>query len=125
MIRFFILMTLTAALALGAEAEKDKGAQKSDSGDTVQTPFGPAKKKAPAPKPPPRAITSKPLVDVSLDGDTYTFKRQTPFGSQTWKRAKADLSADEKKLIADQDAWEAHEAEKAKPAAPPAPKPQS
>lgn len=125
MFRIFVLTILTAALAFGAEAEKEKSAEKSSSGDTVQTPFGPAKKQAPAAKPAPRRITSKPLVDVSIDGDTYTFTRQTPFGAQTWKRAQADLSADEKKLIADQEEWEKLEAEKAEPKPAPASKPQS
>ncbi len=125
MIRFFILMALTAVLAFGAEAEKEKKAKTSDSSDTVQTPFGPAKKQAPAPKAAPRRITSKPLVEVSSDGDTYSFSRQTPFGAQTWKRAKAELSSDEKKLIADQEEWEKYQAEHAKPEPAPAEKPQS
>jgi hypothetical protein len=114
MIRFFMLITLTAALAIGAEGDKDKTA-KSD-GDTVQTPFGPAKKQTEAPPPPPPASTAKPLVDVKLNGDTYTFSRQTPFGAQSWKRAKAELSSDEKKLVEAHEAWEEKKAEKAEPA---------
>jgi hypothetical protein len=125
MIRLFMLMTLAASLAFGAEAEKDKPAQKSDSGETVQTPFGPVKKQAAQPKPEPRPVASKPLVDISLDGDTYTFTRQTPFGAQSWKRAKADLSSDEKKLIEQQEAWEKQEAEKPKPEPAAAEKPQT
>ena len=127
MFRIFMLVTLSAVLAFGAEADKDKPADTAFSGDTVQTPFGPAKKQTAAPKPAVRRTASKPLVDVALEGDTYTFTRQTPFGSQTWKRATADLSADEKKLIADQEEWDAHKAEQAKPKAAPAPteKPQS
>ena len=124
MTRFLMLAALSAILAFGAEAEKDKAAKKSDPGETVQTPFGPVKKQDPAPKPAPRPVTAKPLVDTSLDGDTYTFTRQTPFGDQSWKRAKSDLSSDEKKLIEAQEAWEKQEAESAKPE-PPAEKPQS
>lgn len=120
MIRLFMLMTLTAALAIGAEG--DKKPAKSD-GDTVQTPFGPAKRQSTAPKPPPPPSTAKPLVDVKLDGDTYTFSRQTPFGSQRWKRAKSKLSADEKKLIEAHEAWQKKQAEDAKPEPPE--KPQS
>jgi hypothetical protein len=117
------LLLLIAGLAFGAEEKKAESEAKE--GETVQTPFGPAKKQEAAPKPAPRAITSKPLVDVSLQGDTYTFTRQTPFGAQSWKRAKADLSDAEKKLIADQEAWEKHEAEEAKPEPKPAAPPKS
>jgi hypothetical protein len=120
MIRLFLLMTLTAALAIGAEGDKKPA---NSDGDTVQTPFGPAKKNTAAPQPPPPPSTAKPLVDVKLDGDTYTFSRQTPFGSQSWKRAKSELSSDEKKLVDAHEAWEKKQAEKAKPE--PADKPQS
>jgi hypothetical protein len=125
MIRFLMLMALAASLSFGAEAEKEKPAKKSDSGETVQTPFGRVKKQAAQPKPAPRASAAKPLVDISVDGDVYTFTRQTPFGAQSWKRAKADLSADEHKLIEAQEAWEKQEAEKAKPEPAPEPKPQT
>jgi hypothetical protein len=127
MFRYILLTALAATLVFGAEGKKDKESPKSDSSETVQTPFGRVKKRAPEPKPEPRPITAKPLTEVTVEGDTYTFKRQTPFGTQSWKRAKADLSADEKKLIADQEAWEEHEAESAKPEPEPAPaqKPQS
>ena len=110
MIRFFILMTLSAVLAFGAEG--DKKPAKSD-GETVQTPFGPAKKQTAAPQPPPPASTAKPLVDVKLDGGTYTFSRQTPFGAQSWKRAESELSPDEKKLVEAHEAWEKKQAKKA------------
>ena len=125
MIRLLMLIALTAALAFGAEGDKDKAAKSSDSGDTVQTPFGPAKKNTAAPQPPPPPSTAKPLVDVSLDGDTYTFSRQTPFGSQSWKRAKADLSADEKKLVQAHETWQKTQASKTEPKSEPAAKPQS
>lgn len=120
MIRFFMLMTLTAALAIGAEGDKKPAESE---GDTVQTPFGPAKRQTEAPQPPPPASTAKPLVDVKLVGDTYTFSRKTPFGSQSWKRGKAELSSDEKKLVEAHEAWAEKQAEKAKPE--PADKPQS
>ena len=119
-----LLIVLTAGLAFGADEKKV--AAETKEGDTVQTPFGPAKKQAPAPKPATRPVTAKPLVEVSVEGDTYTFTRQTPFGAQSWKRPKAELSSAEKKLIADQDEWEKHESEQAKPEPPAAPaKPQS
>ncbi len=123
MIRLLMMITLTAALALGAEPEKKSAENDSE---TVQTPFGPAKKQTATPQPPPPPSTAKPLVDVKLDGDTYTFARQTPFGSQSWKRAKADLSADEKKLVQAHEAWEKRQkSEQAKSEPADAEKPQS
>ena len=119
MFRLVLFVILTAALAFAAEEKKTPAKE----GETVQTPFGPARKQEAAPKPAPRAITAKPLVDVAIDGDTYTFTRQTPFGSQSWKRSKAELSSDEKKLIDDQEAWEEYQAEHAKPEPAPAPQP--
>ena len=110
MIRLLMLIALTAAVALGAEGDKKKSAE--SDGDTVQTPFGPAKRQQAAPQPPPPPSSAKPLVDVKLDGDTYTFSRQTPFGAQSWKRAKSDLSAQEKKLVEAHEAWEDKQTEK-------------
>jgi hypothetical protein len=69
-------------------------------GETVQTPFGRVKKQAPpTPNEPRRAASS--MVDVEVSEGVATFKRQTPFGVQSWKRPISELSAAEKKMLDD------------------------
>ena len=71
------------------DGEKDK---------TVQTPFGPAAKANRQP-PPANDRPVDPMVSVTESGDTVTFTRRTPFGSQTWKRKVGELSDHEKMLL--------------------------
>jgi hypothetical protein len=42
---------------------------------------------------------SNPTVVTDL-GDTVKFQKQTPFGQQNWTKKKADLTGDEKALLA-------------------------
>lgn len=93
-----VVMSALALSAHAGETGKEKTAREADD-DTVQTPFGPAKRAKPRPAPTAAQRAAKPLVKVEEDGDTFTFTRQTPFGTQTWKRERADLSAAEKQLI--------------------------
>lgn len=64
----------------------------------VNTPFGPAPRTDPAAAPKPRKKAPSGVA-VKQEGDSYRFSRKTPFGVQTWTRAKADLSAAEKSFI--------------------------
>lgn len=109
MLRLFLLrlFLLTAALALTtaiSAAERPRAAAESEPGgekpETVQTPFGPARKAPPSAKPKPKPKSSvKPLVDVEVRGDVALFRRATPFGSQNWTKPLAELTDVEKKFL--------------------------
>lgn len=43
--------------------------------------------------------TSQTLVKATVDGDTVRFERSSPFGPQKWTKKKADLTADEQKIL--------------------------
>lgn len=88
---------------------------------TVKTPFGTTVRAA---DPEPQAthtLADDALVRVEEKGDTFTFRRKTPFGDQVWKKKRAELTADEQSLIAARKA--AASAPVAKPAAPAPAKP--
>jgi hypothetical protein len=103
------MLTLLAMPALCAEpgdaaksdAAKPKAAPTAAEAEdgTVLTPFGRVKKQAPAPKPQPRPGAAASMVTVDVADGVATFKRQTPFGVQSWTRPMDQLSADEKKLL--------------------------
>ena len=100
------ISVLAAALLLSGlvSAALAKGpAQKEEKSDTVQTPFGPAKKRDVEPK---KAPVSKgpSMTAVKVEGETATFSRKTPFGVQSWKRKLSELSAAEKKLLEEAEA---------------------
>ncbi len=77
-----------------AEAEKDK--KKAE--ETVQTPFGPVRKRPPKEKP--KFERRGPsMVDVKIEDGQASFRRKTPFGVQSWTRKLSALSSAEKKLI--------------------------
>jgi len=65
---------------------------------TVQTPFGSTIRSEPAPPRPPDLS----LVKVEEQGDTLTFRRQTPFGDSVWKRRRAELTPLEREIVAAQ-----------------------
>jgi hypothetical protein len=97
-----ILIYTILSLALAATAFAQEGSKKAAKRDeapaakgTLSTPFGVAKTThAPAPK----AKTVKRLQDwkVEMDGKDFKFTKKTPFGPSSWKRAEADLTADER-----------------------------
>jgi hypothetical protein len=71
-----------------------------------KTPFGvavtevpPENAEAPAP-PKPRTLAGDPMLRVEEKGDVVTFRRKTPFGEQVWQKKRAELTPDEKELVA-------------------------
>ena len=81
---------------------------------TRMTPFGQAKTTS-APRPPrPSASGVSHLVKVEEQGDTIIFRQRTPFGEKVWKRARTELSDQERELL------EAHRAAKPSSAGGPA-----
>lgn len=121
--RFLLLMMLLSVPAFGAdparkaaEPAEDPAAEAAQDEETVQTPFGRVKKQAPAPRPKPKPGATAAMVTVVVTDGVATFKRQTPFGVQSWKTPVDELSPAEKTLLEDSQAV-------AKPAAKPAPAP--
>jgi len=96
------ILALSAALGASASAKspQDEGKAKKEEVETVQTPFGPARKST-TPPPPKPTRRARPLVEIDQEGDLYTFRRKTPFGEQRWTRLSSDLSDVEKQLIKD------------------------
>ena len=90
---------LLCVLCGGIFAENNNNQKK-----TVQTPFGPTVRQegAPAPRPPDLS-----LIKVEEKGDTFTFRRQTPFGDSVWKRRRAELTPLEREIVAAQAAKKA------------------
>jgi len=72
-----------------------------------QTPFGITKweeTSAPAhPAPQPNQIKSEPVIVTDL-GDSYRFRKKTPFGESNWVRKKSELTDEEKALVEGQPA---------------------
>jgi type IV secretory pathway VirB10-like protein len=79
-------------------ASAPKKAAKSDH-EMKQTPFGPVEAK-PAEPPPTMELSDDPMLKAEELGDLVIFRRKTPFGYQTWKKKKTELTADERKLLA-------------------------
>jgi|GEM_PF-3485937 len=103
--RILLFAALLALPVLGAEPQTEKKSETpaaaASEEETVQTPFGRVKKQQPAPKSEPRPGSVSAMVDVQIADGVATFKRQTPFGVQSWKRPLDQLSAAEKTLLED------------------------
>ncbi len=110
------LLTLSAVSAPPgvAELREPEGKQDKESasepdlkkGEYLEkTPFGTVKRR------PANVATDKFAgtrnIEVEENGDVITFRRATPFGKQTWKRKRSELSAFDKRVL------EARYAEKA------------
>jgi hypothetical protein len=109
--------------AAGKEKDSNSGVFVDKDGkkkQTVKTPFGTTVRAADPEPEVKRTLADDPLVRVEEKGDTFTFRRQTPFGDQVWKKKRAELTPEEQSLIAARKA--APSAPAAKPSAPaPAP----
>ena len=66
---------------------------------TVQTPFGPTVRQTGAA---PRRAPDLSLIQVEEKGDTFTFRRKTPFGDSVWNRQRSELTAFEREIVAAQ-----------------------
>ena len=82
----------------------------------VKTPFGTSVRAADPEPQVTRTLADDPMVRVEEKGDTFTFRRKTPFGDQVWKKKRAELNPEEQSLIAARKA--AASAPAAQPAAP-------
>jgi hypothetical protein len=67
--------------------------------NTKQTPFGPVEATPEQPAPA-ASLAADPFVSAEEQGELVIFRRQTPFGSQVWKKKKSELNADEQALLA-------------------------
>ena len=126
-VSLFLLVSM-AALAASATAPKDpksreprattaaKASADDRSGEkrptTRKTPFGAAKSTNSTSRPAgPSAAAVRHLVKVEERGDTIVFRQRTPFGERVWKRARTELSAQEREFL------ETHQAGKPGPVA--------
>ena len=64
-----------------------------------RTPFGNTVRAADPEPEPARTLADDPLLRVEEKGDTVTFRRQTPFGDQVWKKKRAELTPEEQSLV--------------------------
>ena len=108
----FVIMILLMGMPLAADdARGDKAGPKAavkegDGAKTkqVQTPFGPSLRAvSPAKVTPRRPIAADPWLKIEESGDTITFRRQTPFGEQVWRRTRRELTDIEKEMMAARD----------------------
>ena len=96
-----------AATAAKASADDGSGEKRPT---TRKTPFGEAKTTNSNSRPAgPSAAAVSHLVKVEERGDTIVFRQRTPFGEKVWKRARTELSAQERELL------ETHQAGKSGP----------
>ena len=91
------LTVMAAGVAVAKVGVDDK--KETSKQEYKQTPFGKvAKTKAAAPA----AVTKrKSNIAVSVDGDSITFSRPTPFGAQRWTRKRDALNSNEKQWLSD------------------------
>jgi len=79
----------------------DGAPKKSEEVEVMKTPFGtmtrPASRKPPEPKGPP----SLWLFEIEEKGTAVTFKKKTPFGVTSWTKQQADLTDEERQLLAE------------------------
>lgn len=98
-----VLCILLIGMPLAAE-DAGKAAPKQDerkSTQKVETPFGLTTRAASNEKAAPRrTLAQDPQVKFEESGDTITFRRQTPFGEQVWRRKRSELNDAEKELLA-------------------------
>jgi hypothetical protein len=93
----FCLIVLAAGVAVAKVGDDDK--KETAKQEYKQTPFGKvAKTKAAAP---PAVTKKKSNIAVSVDGDSITFSRPTPFGAQRWTRKRDALNSHEKQWLSD------------------------
>ncbi len=90
-----IVMAAGVAVAKVGEDEKKETAKQ----EYKQTPFGKVQKTKAALPPP--VTKRKSNVAVSVDGDSITFSRPTPFGAQRWTRKRDALNTNEKQWLSD------------------------
>jgi len=79
------------------KASTEKAKETHGDGDR-RTPFGrtksPEKRTETASSP-----SSSPFVEVEEKGDKIVFKRRTPFGGQTWKKKRSELTPQEQEML--------------------------
>jgi hypothetical protein len=79
----------------------DGAAKESEEVEVMKTPFGtitrPISRKPPEPKGPP----SVRLFEIEEKGTAVTFKKKTPFGVTSWTKQQADLTDEERQLLAE------------------------
>ena len=95
----------------------DGAPKKSEEVEVMETPFGtmtrPVSRKPPEPKGPP----SLWLFEIEEKGTAVTFKKKTPFGVTSWTKQQADLTDEERQLLAEYKASKASGGTAAKPGA--------
>ncbi|NIQ93953.1 MAG: hypothetical protein GWN87_06870 [Desulfuromonadales bacterium] len=94
-----LIAVLSLALAPAVFAQED--AEKKPA-EELKTPFGVAKTTdAPPPKPARKPSKLRPDLKVEKDGDAFKFSKKTPFGMNSWTRAEAELSSEERAIVED------------------------
>ncbi len=89
----------TAATGKPPASKRSKKASGDAESTTRMTPFGQAKTTS-VPRPPrPSASGVSHLVKVEEQGDTIVFRQRMPFGEKVWKRARTELSDQERELL--------------------------
>ena len=126
--RAALITLFLTGLSLKAEEPRQAAGEQKDSSagvyvdkdgkrkKTVKTPFGTSVRAADPEPPVTHTLADDPMVRVEEKGDTFTFRRKTPFGDQVWKKKRAELNPEEQSLIAARKA--APRAPAAQPAAP-------
>jgi hypothetical protein len=66
--------------------------------DPTVTPFGKAKAKDPEPAAA-QPVEAKELTVAYDEGDSVRFERPTPFGTKKWTKKRSELTADEQKIV--------------------------
>jgi hypothetical protein len=106
-----------SSVAKDSKKASADGAPKSEEMEVVKTPFGtvtrPVSREDPEPKGPPPLW----LFEIEEKGTAVTFKKKTPFGVTSWTKQQADLTGEERQLIAAYKASKASGNTAAKPAA--------
>ena len=87
----FVFLCVLCVLCGGIFAQNNK--------KTVKTPFGPTVRQSGSEPVPPRPPDFS-MIKVEEKGDTFTFRRQTPFGDSVWKRKRAELTPLERDIVA-------------------------
>lgn len=91
-------------------ASKDK-AKQAPKKETQRTPFGETKRVPTTADTAPAAATS-PYIEVEEKGDTIVFQRRSPFGLQTWRKKRSELTPEDEEML------RAHQAKQAAGSAP-------
>ena len=106
-----VIMMLLIGMSLEAQEPARDKAGKGASKETeaaktkqVQTPLGPSLRAvSPEGAVQRRPIKADPNLKIEEVGDTLTFRRQTPFGEQVWRRQRSELTDIEKEMMAARD----------------------